>query len=324
MEREITYAEAIREATLQLMQNYEEVFVMGVGVDDFGGVWGTTKGLLDIFGEDRIIDLPLSENALTGIATGMALLGFRPIFVHQRMDFMLMCMDGLFNHAAKIYYSTGLQRKAPITIRSVIGKGWGQSIQHAQSFYPIFAHFPGIKIVAPFQPYDAKGLLIASVLDDDPVIIIEARSLYNDVGNVPDEFYSVELGKANVLKEGKDLTIVGLSYVLKDIFEAVKYLEEKDISVEVIDLQCIKPLDIETIEKSVKKTKNLVVVDITWEYFNIASEISSIITERSFSLLKKPPLRITLPDWYVGASEILEKEYYINSEKIINKILDWI
>ncbi len=323
MTRNISFAQAIKEGTTQLMERLEEVYLIGEGVDDFKGVWGTTEGMAEKFGRERVTDIPLSENGMTGIAVGTALMGFRPVFIHQRIDFMLMCMDALFNHAAKWHYMTGLQKKVPLTVRAVIGRGWGQSVQHAQSFYPVFAHFPGVKVVAPYTPYDAKGALIASVLDEDPVIIIESRNLYDDAGYVPDTFYSIPLGKASILKEGTDITVVSLSYGLRDVLAAAEELEAEGISAEVIDLKSIKPLDMETIIQSVEKTKNIVIVDITWEYFNIASEISCRVVDSLFNLLQRPPLRITLPDSYVGAGENMEKQYYNDSLKISDMITGW-
>ena len=321
--RELTYSEAIKEATVQIMEKHPEAYLIGLGVDDYKGLWGTTEGLLEIFGAERVFDIPISENALTGIAIGTSLVGLRPIFTHQRIDFMLMCFDALFNHAAKWSHMTGFQKKVPLTVRAIIGRGWGQSVQHAQSFYPVFAHFPGVKVVAPYTPYEAKGLLAAAFLDDDPVIVIEARSLYSSKGYVPEEFYSLDIGKGSILKEGNDITIVGLSYVLDDVLKAEKMLVGKGISAEVINLSSIKPFDLDIILRSVEKTKNLVIVDITWEYFNMASEISSRVTTALFRILKRSPLRIALPDAYVGASKYLEKEYYLDADKIYKRIIDW-
>ena len=323
MNRELTFAKAIHEATFQLMERYSEVYVMGEGVDDYKGVWGTTLGLIEKFGAERVIDIPLSENAMTGIALGSSLLGFKPIFVHQRIDFMLMCMDAIFNQGAKWNYMTGFNQNMNIVIRAVIGRGWGQSVQHAQSFYPIFAHFPGVKVVAPFTPQEAKGLLISAVNEKEPVIIIEAKNLYESTGEVSDEFKGIDLGKANVIKNGNDITIAGLSSSLKDIMDAMPDIENKGISAEIINILSIKPLDIETIIESVKKTKNLIVVDITWEHFNVTTEISSIVSEKLFGILQRPPLRIALPDSYVGMSEELEKRYYLNKAELIAKIMEW-
>lgn len=323
MNKKLTFAQAIKEATYQLMEHSKEVYVIGEGVDDYKGVWGTTKGLVESFGLERVMDIPLSENAMTGVALGSSLLGFKPIFVHQRIDFMLMCMDAIFNQGAKWRYMTGFKQDMHIVIRAIIGRGWGQSVQHAQSFYPIFAHFPGVKVIAPFTPQEAKGLLIAAVQEKEPVIIIESKSLYELTGEVSDAFKAIDIGRANIIKTGNDITIVGFSSSLTDILDALPDIEKAGISVEVINALTIKPLDIDTIIKSVEKTKNLVIIDITWEHFNLATEISSIISEKLFGILQKPPLRIALPDTYVGMSEELEKKYYLNKTKLIKKIFSW-
>ena len=323
MNKKLTFAQAIQEAMHKLMEHYNDVYVIGEGVDDYKGVWGTTLGLVERFGAERVIDIPLSENAMTGIALGSSLLGFKPIFVHQRIDFMLMCMDAIFNQGAKWRYMTGFKQNMNIVIRAVIGRGWGQSVQHAQSFYPIFAHFPGIKVAAPFTPQEAKGLLISAVKEKEPVIIIEAKSLYELNGEVDNDFIGIKIGKANIIKKGDNITIAGISSSLTDIMDVLPDIEDEGISAEVINILTIKPLDIDTIIKSVKKTKNLVVVDITWEQFNLAVEISSIVSEKLFGILQRPPLRLALPDTYVGMSEELEKKYYLDRTKIIKKIFEW-
>jgi len=323
MSRSITYAEAIKEATWQLMERDRSVYLMGEGVDDFRGLWGTTEGLVHRFGAERVVDIPLSENGMTGIALGTAAMGYRPIFTHQRIDFMLMGMDSLCNHAAKYHHMTGMTRKAPLTVRAIIGKGWGQSFQHAQSYYPIFAHFPGIKVVAPVTPYEAKGLLIAAVLDDHPVVVLEPRTLYGEAGVVPEEFYALELGKAEVMREGSDLTMVGVSYMTKEVMDCAELLQEAGISVEVINLRSLKPLDLETIGRSVAKTGNLAVADMTWECCSLAGDIAWRISDRHFKKLERPPLCIALPDEYVGASPQHEAHYYVDKTKLQRQVMDW-
>jgi pyruvate dehydrogenase E1 component beta subunit len=319
----LSFGEAILHGTAQLMERHPEVFVIGEGVDDYRGIWETTLGLARRFGAERVVDIPIAENGLTGIAIGASLVGFRPIFVHARIDFTLMAMDALCNHAAKWHAMTGFQQRCPITVRAILGRGWGQSVQHAQSFYPVFAHFPGIKVVAPFGPRDAKGLLASAVLDDDPVIIVESRSLYGRREIVPREFYTTPIGEAEILQEGKDITLVGVSWVLDDVLAAAEALRARGVSAEVINLRSIKPLDMETIGRSVAKTRNLVVADISWEYFNLAGEIASRITETHFDLLDRPPLRVALPDQYVGASERSERNYYISGESLLERITRW-
>ncbi|MBN2653630.1 MAG: alpha-ketoacid dehydrogenase subunit beta [Nitrospirae bacterium] len=324
MTREITYSEAILEATTQLMEGHPEVYLIGEGVDDFNGLWGSTKGLYEKFGDQRVLDIPISENALTGIAAGSALVGFRPIFTHQRIDFMLMCMDALFNNIAKWQAMTGYKQNMPFTARGIVGRGWGQSVQHAQSFYPVFAHFPGVKVVAPYSPYEAKGLLTAAVLAEEPVIVIEARSLYSKKGCVPEDFYTLDFGKGEILRDGSDVTIAGLSYILEDLLSASDLLKDKGISAEVINLRSIKPFDMDILIESVSKTGNLVIADITWDCFNLASELSCRVNEQLFTEIKRPPLRLTLPEMYVGASRESEENYYMSAESIAKKIFCWL
>ena len=211
--RQITYCQAINEALKQVMERDKAVFIMGLGVDDAKRIFGSTVGLSEKFGKGRAFEIPISENAITGVAIGASLCGMRPVMTHQRMDFMFYCFDQLMNHAAKWHYMFGGEFSVPITIRSIIGRGWGQGTQHSQSLQALFSHVPGLKVVMPATPYDAKGLLISSVLDDNPVIFIEHRKLYDVKGDVPEEFYKVEIGKANVLKKGKDVTIVGVSQI---------------------------------------------------------------------------------------------------------------
>lgn len=323
MSRIISYAEAIKEATSQLMEQDRSVYLMGEGVDDFRGLWGTTDGLVHRFGPERVVDIPLSENGMTGIALGTAAMGYRPIFTHQRIDFMLMGMDSLCNHAAKYHQMTGLAQKAPLTVRAIIGKGWGQSFQHAQSYYPIFAHFPGIKVVAPVTPYEAKGLLAAAVLDDDPVVVLEPRALYGEKGEVPEELYALELGKAQVVREGTGLTLVGISYMTQEILSCVDALEEAGISVEVINLRSLKPFDLDTIVSSVSKTGNLAIADISWECCALARDIASRVSDVAFNRMKRPPLCITLPDEYVGASPQHEAHYYVDHVKLKRLVIEW-
>lgn len=299
------------------------VYVMGEGVDDYKGLWGTTSGLLDAFGPDRVLDTPLSENAMTGIAAGTAALGYKPILTHQRIDFMLMGMDSLCNHAIKHYAMTGQQSHLPLTIRAIIGRGWGQSIQHAQSFYPIFAHFPGIKIVAPANATDAKGLLVAAVKDPDPVLVIEARSLYSQKAPVPEDRYETPIGQALCVHPGIHLTIVTLSYMVPVVLETLPALQAMGLDAEVIDLRSIKPLDMDTIQASVQRTHNLVIVDITWECGSIAGDIASKVVDFQFASLDRPPLKINLPEDYVGASESMENSFYHDKNSLTTVIQSW-
>jgi len=280
MERSLTYAEAIREATDQEMSRDASVVVLGLGVDDFKGIYGTTKGLVDKFGRDRVVDTPLSEDAMTGAAIGAALSGLRPIHVHIRMDFVLLAMNQIVNIAAKSRYMYGGAVSVPIVVRSVIGRSWGQGAQHSQGLQSLFMHVPGLKVVAPSTPYDAKGCLIQSIRDDNPVMFVEHRMLHAQRGYVPEPAYTVPLGKARLLANGDDVTLVGISYMAVECLRARRYLEGAQISAEVIDPVSLSPLDVGTILESVRKTGRLLVVDCAWTSCGASAEIVAQVAER--------------------------------------------
>ena len=271
--KEINYGEAIYEGCYQEMEKDDSVFVYGLGVDDPKGHYGTSKDLHKTFGSKRSFDMPLSEDAMTGVGIGAALAGLRPIYVHQRMDFLLLCMSQLVNMAAKIRYMSSGQHSVPLVVRAAIGRSWGQGAQHSQSFHSYFMHVPGIKVVAPTTPHDAKGCLIASIRDNNPVIFLEHRMLYSNTGYVPSETYEVEFGKGRVLVEGTDITLVGVSYTVTDCLRAALALKKIGISAEVIDPVSLSPIDYEIIRKSANKTKKVLVVDNGWITCGFSSEI---------------------------------------------------
>ncbi|MFH0769438.1 MAG: transketolase C-terminal domain-containing protein, partial [Chloroflexota bacterium] len=277
--RELKYWEALSEGLIQAMEADESVFAMGVGVDDPKGIFGTTLGAHRRFGDKRVFDIPLSENAITGVAVGAGLCGMRPVMVHARNDFMLLTMDQLINNASKWYYVSGGSSHIPITIRAIIGRGWGQGAQHSQSLQATFAHFPGLKVVMPATPYDAKGLLIASIKDNSPVIFIEHRQLYEQKGEVPEEYYEVELGKAAVRRPGTDVTIVATSFMVSESLKAAEILKNRGINAEVIDLRTISPMDDELIFDSVRRTHRLVVADTAWRSFGLGSEVIARVVD---------------------------------------------
>ncbi len=278
-ERRLSYAEALREATEQEMQRDDSVVVLGLGVDDWRGIYGTTKGLVETFGPERVFDTPLSEDAMTGVAIGAAMAGLRPIHVHIRQDFLLLTMNQLVNVGAKAHYMYGGTVSVPMVVRSVIGKSWGQGAQHSQALQSMFMHVPGLKVVAPTTPYDAKGCLVQSIRDNNPVIFIEHRMLHFQQGHVPAETYAVPLGKARVLAEGTDVTLVGISWMAVEAMRARAYLAERGISAEVIDPVTLSPLDMETIERSIARTGKLVVVDTGWTSSGASAEIVARATE---------------------------------------------
>ena len=314
--RQITYCQAINEALTQVMERDKSTFIMGLGVDDAKRIFGSTVGLSEKFGKNRAFEIPISENAITGVAIGASLCGMRPIMTHQRMDFMFYSFDQIINHAAKWHYMFGGEFSVPITIRSIIGRGWGQGAQHSQSLQALFSHIPGLKVVMPATPYDAKGLLISSVLDDNPVIFIEHRKLYDIKGDVPEKFYRIPLGKAKIKKKGKDITIVAVSQMVLEAEKAAGLLLKQGIDAEIIDLRTVSPLDQESVFESVKKTGRLVVVDTSWLNCGIASEVSARVTQNVFSYLKAPIVRMAMPDAPVPTSVALEKIFYHDSEDI--------
>lgn len=308
--RKMTYAQAINETLRQLLQADEKVFLMGQGVTSPWYVGTTTAGLIDDFGERRIIDTPVSENAVTGAAVGAALAGMRPIVEHPRMDFMYLAMDQIANHAANWRFMFGGKVNVPLTIWGIVNRGGEQAAQHSQALQAMFAHIPGLKVVAPSTPYDAKGLLAASVADDDPVLFIDDRWLYDMEGEVPSELYSLPLGKAVVAREGQDVTIAASSYTVRLALEAAALLEMEGLYAEVIDLRTIKPLDEKLLLESVGRTGRLVVVDGGWRTCGVAAEVAALAAEKAFEKLKSPLRRITLPDMPAPASAALEKKYY--------------
>ena len=320
MTRKITFGQAIRESTDQLLSDNPSVYVIGLGVPDPKGIFGTTLGLREKYGEKRVMDMPISENGMTGIAIGSALMGMRPIMTHQRIDFMLLALDQIINNAANWHYMFGGQMSVPLVIRLMIGQGWGQGPQHSQSLQALFAHIPGLKVVMPFTPHDAKGLLAASVKDNNPVIFIEHRWLHNVFGEVPAEPYVVPIGEARIAKAGKDITIVSASYMTLEALKAAEYLKTEDIDVEVIDLRSLRPLDEATIIESVKKTGHLVVADGAWRFLSISAEIISTVVEKAFTALKQPPCRVAFPDIPTPTSWALSNQYYPKAINIVNQV----
>ena len=320
---EITFVQAINQGIHQAMEIDSKVLCYGLGVTDPKAVFGTTAGLEKIFGSNRVFDIPCSENALTGIGVGAALLGFKSIMTHQRLDFFLLAMDQLVNSAAKWNYMFGGNTPVPITIRLILGRGWGQGPTHSQNLQAWFAHIPGLKVVSPSNASDAKGLLIASIFDPSPVIFLEHRWLHNSKSEVPDESFSIEIGKANVVKSGSDITLVTSSYLVAEALDAAEYLLSAfGISSEIIDLRTIKPLDTDTILTSVKKTKRILCIDPGASSVSVSSEIICKIIENLDYKSLEAISKIGMPDMPEPTSYALTKGFYNNADDIINKILD--
>lgn len=281
MEREISYVEAVREATDQEMGRDPAVILFGLDVDDPKAIQGTTRGLAAKYGPERVFGTPLSEDAMTGVAVGAAFAGLRPIHVHIRFDFVMLAMNQLVNIASKAHYMYGGQLQVPMVVRTMIGKSWGQGAQHSQGLYAYFMHLPGMKVVAPTTPYDAKGCLIAAIRDDNPVMYVEHRILHFQKGPVPEAPYTVAPGKARITVAGEDVTLVGISHMQVECLRAWHYLQAVGVNAEVIDPIWLNPLDVETITASAVRTGRLVVVDNGWTTCGASAEIISQVLERA-------------------------------------------
>ena len=299
----------------------KKVVIMGLGVTDPKGIFGTTIGLEKIFGQSRVIETPTSENAITGIALGAAIKGLRPILTHQRVEFALLSMEQIVNQLSKWHFMSAGKQSVPIVIRMIIGKGWGQGPQHSQSLEVLFSHIPGLKVVAPSNAYDAKGLLTSCIKDNNPVIFFEHRWLHDIYGNVPKKNYEIKIGKAKIVKKGKDMTIVSFSEALVQVMRVYNFLRNNKIFPEIIDLRTLRPIDKKTIINSVKKTGKLLVVDNSWTTYGISAEIISLVTEKIFKKIKIPPERIGIKNVLIPSTRDLAKYCYLDSDIILNKII---
>ena len=314
------FSEAINDAIHQAMEMDDSVICYGLGVTDPKAVFGTTENLEKCFGSARVFDMPTSENAMTGVAIGAALNGIKSVMTHQRVDFFLLALDQLINSAAKWHYMFGSQNSIPITIRLIIGRGWGQGPTHSQNLQAWFSHIPGLKVVMPSTPEDAKGLLISSIMDPNPVIFLEHRWLHNAFGEVPDGDFRIPLGKAKIVRSGTDITIVSMSYMTIEALHAAEYLLNQGLSCEVIDLRTIKPLDWEAVFSSVEKTGRLLVLDSGFTTGSVAGEIVARVTMERFSSLKTAPARLAMPDVPEPTSFGLTKGFYIRASDIARTV----
>lgn len=284
--RELAYVDALREAVAQEMRRDPDVFVFGLDVDDHKAIQGSTRGLVQEFGPERVFGTPLSEDAMTGVAIGAAMAGMRPIHVHIRMDFLMLCMNQLVNIAAKARYMYGGQVKVPLVVRSMIGKSWGQGAQHSQALHALFMHIPGLKVVAPSNASDAKGCLIAAIRDDNPVIFVEHRLLYPTTAYVAEAPYTVPFGRARIAAPGDDITIVGISNMVVEALRAREVLAGVGIGAEIVDPISLSPLDIETILASARRTGHLLVADNAWLTAGASAEIVAQVAERAGGAVK--------------------------------------
>ncbi|MCL5986185.1 MAG: alpha-ketoacid dehydrogenase subunit beta [Actinobacteria bacterium] len=324
--REITYIEAIREAMQQMMRIDSDVYLMGEDVAEYGGIFSVSVGMVQEFGKERIRNTPISEEAIVGAAAGSALTGMRPIAEIMFIDFITIAMDEIINQAAKIRYMFGKQAKVPLVIRTAAGGGLGHAAQHSQSLEALLTHIPGIKVVMPSCPYDAKGLLISSIRDNNPVIFIEHKLLYRNkkyAQNVPEEIYEIPLGVGDVKRTGKDLSIVATSFMVQKSLEVAEELKnEEGIDCEVIDLRTLRPLDINIVLGSIKKTGKLICVQEACGFGGFMGEVITQVVEKGFNLLKAPIARVTGKDCPVPCSIVLEQEMIPSIDRIKKGILE--
>ena len=316
----INYAQAINDALCVAMTLEKNVICYGLGVPDPKGVFGTTSGLQSKFGPDRVFDMPTSENAMTGIGIGASLTGIRPVMTHQRLDFALLSLDQLINNAAKWHFMFGGVRSVPLTVRMILGRGWGQGPTHSQNLQALFAHIPGLKVIMPATAQDAKGLLLSSIFDDDPVIFLEHRWLHNLQGEVTEGDYRVPLGKAKVLRSGDRLTIVSMSYMTIEALHAVDYLTNQGVACELIDLRTVRPIDWETIQDSVNRTGRLLTLDTGNLTGSISAEISARIAKECWDCLEAPPERLASPDYPESTSVAMTRDYHVRATDIVKTI----
>ena len=324
VERTLSFVDAVREAAEQEMARDESVVVFGLDVDDPKAIQGTTRGLVEKFGPERVFGTPLSEDAMTGAAIGMALAGLRPIHVHIRMDFLLLAMNQLVNVAAKSRYMYGGRVNVPLVVRAMIGKSWGQGAQHSQGLHGMFMNVPGIKIAAPSTPYDAKGCLAAAVRDDNPVLYVEHRLLHFQKGPVPEASYTVMPGKARITQKGEDVTMVGISYMQVECLRAAKYLASIGVKAEVIDPIWLSPLDIDTIADSVERTGRLIVVDTAWTNCGAAAEIVAQVAERLQGVRDLRLKRMGFAPTTCPTTPVLEDLFYPNARTIASAARDMV
>jgi acetoin:2,6-dichlorophenolindophenol oxidoreductase subunit beta len=318
--RKITYCEALNEAMTQEMSRDPRVFVYGIGVPDHKKIFGSTAGLLEKFGPERCFDTPLCEDTMTGFGLGAAINGLRPIHVHIRIEFLLLAMNQLANMVSSYIYSTRENLHVPMVIRAVIGRGWGQGFQHSKSMYSVFAHIPGLKVVLPTTPSDAKGLLTAAIRDENPVVFIEHRWLYWQEGEVPEESFTIPLEGGQILRQGKDITLVATSWMNVEALKASEILSRRGVSIEIVDPRTIAPFDDGLIIKSVSKTGRCIVADNDWLNYGFSAEAAARVSEKCFGKLKSPVVRIGFAPTPCPTARHLENEFYPNAITIIRSV----
>jgi pyruvate dehydrogenase E1 component beta subunit len=314
---EMTYREALRRALIEAMEEDDRVFVLGEDVNQYGGPYGVTRDLGNMFGDRRVRDTPIAEMAIAGFATGAAMAGLRPIAELMTINFALIAADAIINHAAKVRSMFGGHAEAPVVIRTVGGAGAQLAATHSQNFEAMFAHIPGMYVAMPATPYDAKGLLRTAILVEDPVLFIEHAKLYNLRGEVPEERYTIPLGRADVKRPGKDVTLIAYSAMVHVALEVARQLADRGIEAEVVDLRSIRPLDTETIVRSVKKTNRAVVIEEDWRSFGVGAEVAARIQEEAFEWLDAPVHRVAAEEVPMPYARKLELAALPSTEKVL-------
>ena len=318
--RTIQFREAVCEAMSEEMRTDESIFLMGEEVAEYNGAYKASKGMLDEFGPKRVIDTPISELGFAGVAIGSTMTGNRPIVEYMTFNFSLVGIDQIINNAAKIRQMSGGQFNCPIVFRGPTASAGQLAATHSQAFENWFANTPGLKVIVPSNPYDAKGLLKSAIRDDDPVIFMESEQMYGDKGEVPDGEYTIPIGVADIKREGADVTIVSFGKIIKEAYKAADELEKENISCEIIDLRTVRPMDHETILKSVKKTNRLVILEEAWPFGNVATEITYQVQSQAFDYLDAPIEKINTADTPAPYSPVLLKEWLPNSEDVIKAV----
>ena len=318
--RTIQFREAIAEAMSEEMRRDKTVYLMGEEVAEYNGAYKASKGMLDEFGEKRVIDTPISEAGFSGIGVGSTMTGNRPIIEFMTFNFALVGLDQIINNAAKIRQMSGGQFPCPIVFRGPTASAGQLAATHSQAFESWFANCPGLKVIVPSNPYDAKGLLKSAIRDDDPVIFMESEQMYGDKGEVPEEEYLLPIGVADIKRQGNDVTIVSFGKIIKEAFKAADELEKENISCEIIDLRTIRPLDYEVIFESVKKTNRLVILEESWPFGNISTEITYQVQNEIFDYLDSPIEKINTADTPAPFSPVLLKEWLPNSLDVIKAV----
>ena len=318
--RTIQFREAVCEAMSEEMRRDESIYLMGEEVAEYNGAYKASKGMLDEFGEKRVIDTPISELGFSGIGVGSTMTGNRPIIEFMTFNFALVGIDQIVNNAAKIRQMSGGQFPCPIVFRGPTASAGQLAATHSQAFESWYANCPGLKVIVPSNPYDAKGLLKSAIRDNDPVIFMESEQMYGDKGEVPEEEYLIPIGKADVKKTGKDVTVVSFGKIIKEVYAADQKLKENRIDIEIIDIMTVRPLDFQTIIESVKKTNRLVIVEEAWPFGNVSTEITYQVQNQAFDYLDAPVVKVNTADTPAPYSPVLLKEWLPNHEDVINAV----